>query len=113
MTREIKCRAMGRDSDEWYYGYYAVLDGEAVIITEKQGTFYVRPETVGQYTGLKDKDGREMIYEGDIVRRISSDKTVEIVAVEYQAPRFNIGDFVSVYGYRVIGNIHENPELLK
>lgn len=64
-----------------------------------------------QFTGLRDIKGVE-IYEGDVVRRKSSSGTIELVEVKYRAPTFNIGDYMPEYGYTVIGNIYENPELL-
>jgi uncharacterized phage protein (TIGR01671 family) len=67
-----------------------------------------------QYTGLKDKNGKE-IYEGDIVNQYNLDKKPTIV--EYWYNSFTPFDETEEYGYKadelaVIGNIYENPELL-
>ena len=78
---------------------------------------YVKPETVGQYTGLKDCDGTE-IYEGDII--VCDNGFVWLVALGdsggfiAQEPECK-DNFVYCddYYFRVIGNIHQNPELIK
>lgn len=74
------------------------------------------PETVGQFTGLTDADGKD-IYEGDL---LLSDENAEVFEVVYDAPRFCFKD--NDFGFRflnhpeffhVVGNINDNHELLE
>ena len=131
--REIKFRGMDINGD-WHYGLLGyksttLLPGGKTgwFISSKDGSpwaYQVRPETIGQCTDLKDKNGR-LIYEGDIVKRHSKYSEEEkdlILQVEWDCEdgRYITTDkkhdswFFSVVGYEyeVIGDIHKNPELL-
>lgn len=139
--REIKFRGKRIDNGEWVYGSLIQCDitGKRYILpmgsdaneSDKVGhegclmlfTFEVIPETVGQFTGLKDKNGKE-IYEGDICncREYECFGKVEWNNEEagfYFCVVMEGGGFEEehLYDYvdelEVIGNIYENPELLE
>ena len=135
--REILFRGKRLDNGKWIEGFYGVKIGDKhYIIIDKLApapccdSYFVDcaviPETVGQYTGLKDRFSRR-IFEGDIVRLYSTyheELIGDNCVVEYGV--FNCSCCDGIYGwefkdgdirnfdeYEIIGNIHDNPELLK
>lgn len=139
--REILFRGKFTKTGEWVYGS-AYCSAEKTIIIEVSETMptriegkYVIPKTVGQYTGLCDKNGKngKKIFEGDIVKvRVTENtgygtkKYESIYEIKYHEEYCyfylareknnllfdgNWSYFVSQF--EVIGNIHDNPELLK
>ena len=123
MDREILYRGKRIDTGEWVEGYYAILptdEGEpehVIIETFDEGDVLyhfppVDPATRSQYTGLKDRNGKR-IFEGDIVDvACSGDETWRCVVSDIRnIPAEMCGSHVK--SMEVIGNIHDNPELLK
>lgn len=117
--REIKFRGYGKDDHGKHWIYGNLLDekliGLVAIQDEKCHVWEVDPESVGQYTGLRDVDGRKM-YEGDIVRIDDwsspsyirwDDDTASFVVDRWAA------NLAHVYYRKVIGNVYDNPELLE
>lgn len=124
--REIKFRGKRLENGKWIYGdlYHAraitcICDWS--IRPNTVENFAVDPATVGQYTGLKDKNGKE-IYEGDVLRWFVND-LISTAPVEYRDGAFwMVRDINTGHGvwndwlrgeYEIFGNIHDNPELLK
>ena len=115
------------DDGKWLQGFYTCFNGKEHRIYDGYaetdcGDYYpdwcnVRPETVGQYTGLTDKNGKK-IFEGDIVKY--KEENGEIVYHDQEAMFLVCFDawltyFDHLYGkdVEIVGNIHDNPELLK
>ena len=143
--REILFRGKRTDNGEWIEGFYSAEEYDPYIekieyipriqIIGKCVSLGVIPETVGQYTGLTDKNGKR-IFEGDIVKCTDTINDFEFNAVvEFGNPNgeYNWGyqlkfisgeesnfdilcwvDMEETGAYiEVIGNIHDNPELLE
>ena len=125
--RNIKFRGKTGTTEgkKWVYGYLYKIksffseDYQYFIKNEHLQETSVDEDTIGQYTGLKDKNGKE-IYEGDIVYIIPEDETGAIEwdneMARYIVIYDNIiTDFDNWYGedLEVIGNEFDNPELLE
>lgn len=147
MNREIKFRGLRVDGKGWVYGYYYEYNSKSYIgfqdLSDNSETGYnheVTPESVGQFTGLKDKNEVD-IYEGDKLHfktyegggfgKVGLDAYAEVVYGDHnftdtvlnRAIGFylltgknhretSIGYWIYSHKATVIGNIHENPELL-
>ena len=116
--REILFRGKTLYEGEWITGYLSKEPADSNYYIQPVGKNIcdvVNPETVGQYTGLLDKNGKK-IFEGDIVKY--ENKIYEIKYLEKYA-RFAPSNESTVFmvcafnHLEVVGNIYDNPELLK
>lgn len=121
--REILFRGKRTIDGEWCEGNLFIDekgDKHEILLgyTNYRIAWEVIPETVGQYTGLTDKNGTK-IFKGDIVRKVVNGEVL-IGVVEYSDAAFGVrfadrsGQFLCFFvdGCEVIGNICDNPELI-
>lgn len=125
MNREIKFRGKRIEGNEWFYGllyksnedYYIQVEGGL----NSPDYYMVRTETVGQFTGLLDKNGKE-IFEGDLTQSNSMIRKIEWFNNGYWSVSLNgsskfpitfFGSARQLEIEEIIGNVIDNPELIK
>ena len=124
MNRPIKFRAWDKKKKKWLFEYEKLggfsLIGETVLLG-KLGLIKLedwKNIEIMQYTGLKDKDGNE-IYEGDIVKTQTTEhgivRWIDQIddGTEWTGWNLNYNNIDGDQDFEIIGNIYENPELIK
>lgn len=126
MNREIIFRGKRIDNGEWTEGYLFKIWNRTYLLWGMTGDVpnmvEVKPQTVGQFTGLTDKNGKK-IFEGDIVKfshPAFNKSRIGVISYEMNEAGFVLrykGDYCWIAYidefYEVIGNVYDNPELLE
>ena len=120
--RTLKFKGKTTNDKRWVCGFLSRLPGNRYyFITCEDGNLLVNPDTVGQYTERKDKHGTE-IYEGDIVKTNRNVGVVrynakqwfyEVASIDESLDEERKPGGIPEEDWEVLGNIHDNPELLK
>jgi len=115
----MKFRVWGKGYGEGWMGegdFYFNYEGHCNGCMTDGDSYSNEELTIQYFTGLKDANGKD-VYEGDIIEREDQWDMTERAAVEFIAPSFvAVKDGCNLIGegtFKVIGNILENPELLK
>ena len=141
IMREMLFRGKRKDNGEWFYGDL-LQNVDCLKIREQEKeikyiprSFEIIPETVGQYTGLTDKNGTK-IFEGDILQTTTIDTNEDVKAlvgfgefVDENNDDEYLGFYIEFSGikttitqlldedtkddFNIVGNIHDNPEVLE
>jgi uncharacterized phage protein (TIGR01671 family) len=125
MNREIKFRGKSKKTGKWIYGYYFKNRGIDFIAPDEFANgktwkdYEVDSDSVMQFTGRNDKNGRE-VYEGDVLRFYDEDIPSDVVfafvdgvLMAVYTSALDVRSSWPVNDMVIIGNIHDNPELLK
>lgn len=117
----------GKFGNEWKYGFLSIEPKSLVIKepykNESSNVWHIDADTVGQYTGMKDKNGKR-IFEGDIIDFSDRSDSDGYGVVKYDASETEFGiEYDNIYeslgkhyypeDIEVIGNIYDNPNLVR